>query len=279
MRDDRSRLTETYISKELSSHLNLEDGPVSHLNISRLGDTLNGSLKIKGPLNKIGIVEANGSTFQIEGVVVEDILPPMRCINAKAEDLICFRNHYHSMPPGFFVKPDIVIGIQHLYLLALHFKEIASNGYQWWDSKIGPIICGVTSQRQSINGKSFLALKEQIQPEGIAELQDDSEYVDESYTSERANEQYSTIINKPTLSLAAIGKNQKTNERAVHHRRMKSQKTQIYEPMERLQPGLNQKGKLNVATADDRLFISLAGSVANQRSALMENKKKKNKMK
>ena len=106
-------------------------------------------------------------------------------------------------------------------------------------------------------------------------MQDDSEYL----TSERANEQYSTIINNPTVSLAAIGKSQKTKERAVHHQRMKNQETQIHEPMERLQPELNQKGKRNVATADDRLFISLAGSVANQRSALMENKKKKNKMK
>ena len=78
------------------------------------------------------------------------------------------------MPPGSFVKPDVLIGIQHLYLFNLRFERIMGNGYQLWQTAVGPIMCGVPNRDCSQTGTGCLALCNQVYPLGIPELQEEN---------------------------------------------------------------------------------------------------------
>ena len=197
--------SETYISKKLSAHLDLKQGPLSRINVSRLGDNKYSSLKINGPKNHIGIVFYDGSTTEIDGIVIEELLPPIRCINARPKDFQTFNSHFRELPQGFFVEPDIIIGIKHFYLLDLHFKEIAHNGYQWWDSRLGPIICGISTTYENTEAKSFIALKDQINPLGIVELQEKTDQEEESENEDREIRHDTRTLSKTGISLLSIG--------------------------------------------------------------------------
>ena len=77
------------------------------------------------------------------------------------------------MPPGRFVKPDILLGMKHLHLLNFQFQQSRGDGYQWWDSTIGPIICGVPADGRG--NVAATALCKQIEPIGLSILGEEEE--------------------------------------------------------------------------------------------------------
>ena len=165
--------TESYISNKLSRELNLENGKIAEYNITRLGDLSSDSLKIKGPVNRLGIALNDGTTTFIEGIVLSEFLPSLPCLDVPSRPQFSWSNHYKKMPPRSFVKGDVLIGIQHLYMFNLRFERIMGNGYQLWQTAVGPIMCGVPNRDCSPNGTGCLALCNQIYPSGIPELQEE----------------------------------------------------------------------------------------------------------
>ena len=87
---------------------------------------------------QLGIECANPEEqISIEGLVVEDFLPALFCTELNSGDNTYLSGTCKDLPPGRFVKPDILLGIKHLPLLKLNFKECSEKGLQWYDTTLG----------------------------------------------------------------------------------------------------------------------------------------------
>ena len=129
--------TDTYITNDLKRKLKLKSGPERSVNIVRFGDN-SPSKKLSGPTVQLGVKCANPKEqISIEGLVVEDFLPALFCTELNSGDNTYLSGTCKDLPPGSFVKPDIFLGIKHLPLLKLNFKECCEKGLQWYDTTLG----------------------------------------------------------------------------------------------------------------------------------------------
>ena len=173
--------TETFVTDDLKRKLNLKSGPLQSINLIRFGDTKR-TQTLTGPKVQLGIRCAKeGEHISIEGMVVDDFLPALFCTDLNSNDMTYWSDQCKEMPPGRFVKPDILLGMKHLHLLNLQFQQSRGDGYQWWDSTIGPIICGVPADgRRNV---AATALCKQIEPIGLSILGEEEEQVAFTYKS------------------------------------------------------------------------------------------------
>ena len=171
--------TETYITKDLKRKLKLKTGPVQTFKLVRFGD-VNRPQQLSGPTAQIGIRCSNEAEhISIDGMVVSDFLPALFCSELNNEDKTYWSDQCRTMPPGRFVKPDILLGMKHLHLLKLQCQESRGDGFQWWDTSIGPIICGVQSNNNI--GVTTTALCKQVCPVGVASSENDEDQTAYSY--------------------------------------------------------------------------------------------------
>ena len=159
--------------------MKLKTGPVQTIELIRFGD-VDRPQQLSGPIAQIGIRCSNEAEhISIDGMVVSDFLPALFCSELNNEDKTYWSDQCRTMPPGRFVKPDIHLGMKHLHLLKLQCQESRRDGFQWWDSTIGPIICGVQSNTNI--GVTTTALCKQVCPVGLVSLENDEDQTTYGY--------------------------------------------------------------------------------------------------
>ena len=132
--------TESYISKRISTLLSLENGPNQAISLTRFGDKA-ATKFFTGPLNRIGIRSPEDKNLEIEAIAVDDFLPTMNFINVSFGELERLRETGSEIPT-IRRKPDILIGIQDMGRINLHYRETLPNGVYLYNSTIGPFLCG-----------------------------------------------------------------------------------------------------------------------------------------
>jgi hypothetical protein len=152
--------TETYFTRELSEELGLIDGPEKRINVIRFGST-SGETDVRGPMNRLGVKKMDGSHFIIDGLVVEDFFPSLLPFAVKT--IHTWNPRKTELPRSTFIKPDILLGMQHIGLLGLLQQEVTKQGYVIYDSSIGPIVCG-GPRRSHNDAMAFTGLCDQLFP-------------------------------------------------------------------------------------------------------------------
>ena len=131
--------TDTYITKRLAENLKIKEGPIRVMETIRFGDTEHASHHIRGAVGRIGIQTDTGPLVAVKKTIIQEFLPPIQHCTAKKYDRFALKEHYRKMPPGAFVEPDLLIGIDNLHLFNIKFKE----GYALDGSTVGPFVCGL----------------------------------------------------------------------------------------------------------------------------------------
>ena len=154
--------TDTYITKRLAENLKLKEGPFRDVEMVRFGDTEHASHNIRGAVGRIGIQTETGPLVAVKGIIIQEFLPPIQHCTAKKYGRFALKEHYQKMPPGAFVEPDLLIGIDNLHLFNIKFEKVLENGYALYGSTVGPFVCGRPKNTAMSGGVTSTALCDQI---------------------------------------------------------------------------------------------------------------------
>ena len=155
-------LTDTYITKRLAKNLKIKEGPIRQIENILFGDTEHASHCVRGAVGRIGIQTETGQLVAFKGIIIKEFLPLIQHCTAKKYDRFALKEHYRKMPPGAFVEPDLLIGIDNVHLFNIKFEEILENGYALYGSTVGPFVCGRLKNTAMSGGVTYTALCNQI---------------------------------------------------------------------------------------------------------------------